>query len=269
MIKKILYSNIYCACGCGEFPKQGNSYINGHNQRGNKKIFTEKHKQNMSLSAKNRGKIKETILCKCGCGEYTLSGNKYINGHYWRNRKRGLMSEGVRYKISNSKKGQKPWIEGKHHKKESIKRMSESNKGKHTSIETEFKKGKHISIETEFKKGYIQPKEWGIRRSEKMSGDSHWNWQNGKSFEIYPIEFNKKFKQLIYERDNYQCQYPNCTEIHKKLNAHHIDYDKQNNNPENIITLGTSCHMKTNFNRQYWTEFYQNIMMNKLIECLL
>src|SRR3990172_3651269 len=47
--------------------------------------------------------------------------------------------------------------------------------------------------------------------------------------------------------------------------------ERKNNIPENVITLCRSCHMKTNGKnkRQYFTEFYQNIMMGKLMECLL
>ncbi len=102
---------------------------------------------------------------------------------------------------------------------------------------------------------------YGVHRFNKESP----NWQGGKSFEIYPKEF-KKIKQFILERDNYKCQYPGCTEIHDRLHIHHIDYNKNNNNPENLITLGTSCHTKTNGKKKrlYWTEFYQHIMMGKL-----
>jgi len=121
----------------------------------------------------------------------------------------------------------------------------------------------------------------GIKRTEEVrqkikenhadfSLEKHPNWQDGKSFEIYPQEF-KQIKQTILERDNYICQYPNCNEVHDRLHVHHIDFNKKNNSSENLITLGHSCHMKTNGknNRIYWTEFYQNIMINRIIECLL
>ena len=96
---------------------------------------------------------------------------------------------------------------------------------------------------------------------------NHPSYQNGISFEPYGMEFNKELKQLILERDNYTCQCPDCRiENPKTLDVHHIDYDKQNNNPENLTTLCHSCHAKTNGknNRQYWAEFYQNIMKSKL-----
>ena len=96
------------------------------------------------------------------------------------------------------------------------------------------------------------------------------NWQDGRSFEIYPQEF-KQIREFIYERDNYTCQCPDCEHKTNLLDAHHIDYDKKNNNPKNLTTLCRSCHAKTfgKNNKQYWTEFYQNIMMNRVINCLV
>ncbi len=34
------------------------------------------------------------------------------------------------------------------------------------------------------------------------------------------------------------------------------DYDKRNNSPENLISLCASCHTKTNFSRNDWTEYF-------------
>lgn len=74
------------------------------------------------------------------------------------------------------------------------------------------------------------------------------NWQGGKSFEPYPLVFNRKFKQRVRERDGNLCAicrlFGNC--------VHHIDYDKENTKMENCITLCTTCHGVTNTNRGYW-----------------
>ena len=102
-------------------------------------------------------------------------------------------------------------------------------------------------------------------------GEGSPNWQNGISFEPYSPEFNKEKKVQVLERDNYECQNPNCNHLSEGLDVHHIDYDKKNNSLENLTILCKSCHAKTNGknNRQYWTEFYQNIMVNKIMDCLL
>ncbi len=98
-----------------------------------------------------------------------------------------------------------------------------------------------------------------------VKGDKNGNWQGGISFLPYAPEFNKPLKQSILERDDYICQCPDCMGKSKKLDIHHIDYDKKNNMPENLITLCGSCHTKTNGKnkRQYFTEYYQNIIVLK------
>jgi len=76
------------------------------------------------------------------------------------------------------------------------------------------------------------------------------NWQGGKSFEPYPLEFNKEFKQAIRERDDYTCAVCKL----KGNNVHHINYVKNDTIPENCITLCKSCHAVTNMERAYWRE---------------
>jgi len=117
--------------------------------------------------------------------------------------------------------------------------------------------------------GMITPKAVRIKQSESKIGENNPmygksgelapNWQNGKSFELYSLEFNKQKKQFIKDRDMNICQTPGCMNT-ENLHVHHIDYNKKNNNPENLTTLCNSCHSKTNFNRQYWTNYYSEIM---------
>ena len=209
----------------------------------------------------------------CGCITIKLISESSKNRIYTKERNR---------KISESKKGKKrePFTEqhikniiksqiGRKHSDKTKQIMKEKHKGKIISEETIKKQIK--TIKEQYKNGRV-PWNKGLTKFDDnriVSGEKCGAWQNGKSFEIYPQEF-KQIKKFIYERDNYQCQYPNCVERHGRLHAHHIDYDKKNNNPENLITLGTSCHSKTiGKNRNYWTVFYQNIMINKLMECLL
>lgn len=94
------------------------------------------------------------------------------------------------------------------------------------------------------------------------SMENHPQWLDGISFEPYGVDFNKGLREEIRERDNYTCQECSKTqeELGWKLDVHHIDYDKTNNNPENLICLCRSCHAKTNFNREDWKMYYQNRM---------
>lgn len=82
------------------------------------------------------------------------------------------------------------------------------------------------------------------------------NYVHGKCYEPYPLGWNRTFKEQIRYRDNYKCQICGCHEVEncRKLDVHHIDYNKKNLKENNLISLCLRCHMKTNFNREYWYE---------------
>jgi len=98
-----------------------------------------------------------------------------------------------------------------------------------------------------------------------ISGKNHYNWKGGISFEPYSPEFNNKLKKSILERDNYKCQNPDCWGTGSKLTGHHIDYNKKNCDPSNIITICDSCNTRANFNREHWKKFYKKIMKEKIL----
>jgi transposase len=93
-----------------------------------------------------------------------------------------------------------------------------------------------------------------------FSGEGGSGWIDGRSFEPYPIEFNDKLKEKIRERDGYACQECKMTqdELGYSLSVHHIDYDKNNCSEDNLISLCQSCHIKTNWNRNNWIEYYKS-----------
>lgn len=110
--------------------------------------------------------------------------------------------------------------------------------------------GKRVSPQTEFQKG--------IHSKEK-----HYNWRGGISKEPYPFDFDDELKELIRKRDNYKCQLCSVPqeECLKKLSIHHIDYDKSNLDPKNLMSLCNNCNLKVNHNREYWTNFFQNKLL--------
>ena len=70
----------------------------------------------------------------------------------------------------------------------------------------------------------------------------------------------KEFKKSILERDGYKCKNSLCRENSTKLCGHHIDYDKKNCSPSNVITICFSCNARANFNREFWQEHYKKII---------
>lgn len=87
--------------------------------------------------------------------------------------------------------------------------------------------------------------------SEANTGKNHPCWNGGVSTLPYGTEFTRKFKRMLRERDNYTCQSCGITqsEYGRTLQIHHIDHDKLNNNPTNLVTVCGSCNMWYCWNR--------------------
>lgn len=83
-------------------------------------------------------------------------------------------------------------------------------------------------------------------------GEKNANWRGGKSFEPYSVNWTETLKKSIRKRDNYICQ--KCSQYGNTV--HHIDYNKKNCNPNNLITLCGKCNTKVNKNRSYWTNYF-------------
>lgn len=98
---------------------------------------------------------------------------------------------------------------------------------------------------------------WLGKKRQDLSKEKHFNWKGGVSFEPYAIDWDNKLKDEIRFRDNYTCKI--CGKKQKKVShsVHHIDYNKKNCNINNLITLCVSCHIKTNFNRDYWIKYFE------------
>jgi len=95
--------------------------------------------------------------------------------------------------------------------------------------------------------------------SESKQGEKNASWNGGTGYLPYPLAFNRKLKRKIHKRDGYICQ-----ECGKEGNqTHHIDYNKENQDPLNLITLCKCCHTVTNFNREQWMVHFQAMMSNR------
>lgn len=88
--------------------------------------------------------------------------------------------------------------------------------------------------------------------SKSLRGELNPAWDGGKSFEPYNIDFNKELKEKVRKLKNHTCQVCLVNESIKAHDVHHIDYNKLNNNIDNMTLLCDSCHGKTNHNRHFW-----------------
>ena len=213
------------------------------------------------------------IYCKCGCKEKVTPGKTYIHGHNrpWlgyklteehkdkiRKTLTGVVRPiEVREKISKSVSGINNPFYGQTHtnkvKQNHSKRMSGENhpfyglRGK-----DHHNYGRVISIEEREKHSIAQ-------RGAKGS-----NWQGGKSFEPYGIEFNRELKAVIRKRDNNCCRLCGKRKYKRERDVHHIDYNKQNNDINNLITLCVLCHTKTNYDRKRYRLLFQKMIVKSI-----
>lgn len=93
------------------------------------------------------------------------------------------------------------------------------------------------------------------QHAKRMSGEGNANWRGGLSRLPYPYNF-REISRAIIRRDNWTCQNPGCDGRDARLTAHHINYDKTDCDPQNLITLCSACNSKANFGRETWQAFY-------------
>lgn len=152
-------------------------------------------------------------------------------------------------KISKSRKGQK--LSNEHKKKISLHHHDVSGKNNHMY-------GKIHKKSTIYKIS-IKRKEWNKKHPGYQSGDKNPKWRGGSSLEPYGIKFNNKLKDIV--RNKYQCQCQICkikqNELTRKLDVHHIDYNKKNNSLDNFVPLCRKCHNLTYNMRCFWKVYFK------------
>lgn len=103
----------------------------------------------------------------------------------------------------------------------------------------------------------------------KFSGKNHWNWKGGiRRCDPYCKDWTKEYKEYIRERDSNKCQNPDCWGKcnHKTMTVHHIDYNKKNCVPENLITLCGSCNSRANGDREWHQAWYKAIIYKRCLK---
>jgi hypothetical protein len=143
-----------------------------------------------------------------------------------------------------------------------IQRLSDSHKGQDLSGVKNPMHGKHHSEETKRKMSLAaMGRKKSLEAVAKRSGKNHWNYIDGSS-DLYPPDWTHRLREFIRERDDRICQLCDKTEEQngKRLCVHHIDYDKENCEPQNLVSLCSECHDKTKFNRECWQKIFEGIL---------
>lgn len=98
----------------------------------------------------------------------------------------------------------------------------------------------------------------------KLSGENNPNWKGGIDCEPYcDIWIDQEYKHSIKKRDGYICLNPSCKKESDNLCVHHIDYNKKNCTPKNLITLCFSCNTIANYNREWHKSWYKAIIFRR------
>ena len=162
-------------------------------------------------------------------------------------------------KMRISHKGCVPWNKGIPMAEETKKKMIESLRIARTGWKHSEETKRKMSLAHKGKKKPWAGKYKRSIENKRIQSEAHKRekssfWRGGISFEPYSVDWTKTLKRAIRERDNYICQL--CNQYGNVV--HHIDYDKRNCFPNNLITLCFNCHSKTNFNRNYWINYFQD-----------
>ena len=191
-----------------------------------------------------------------------------------------LLKKIIKYIIVNFimvfTKGQKSWNKGT---KGIMKPNKTSFKKGDTAPRTAFKKG--MIPWNKGKKGFKIPKEtkikirknhfryWLGKKRPKMSKEKHPNWKGGitpLSTALKQTSNYKIWRELVFLRDNFTCQNPNCEFCDNKIGAmfhpHHIKplslFPELAFDINNGITYCAEYHLKSKLHRGLKCRFLSN-----------
>ncbi len=118
-----------------------------------------------------------------------------------------------------------------------------------------------------FDEYYGEEKSFLLRKqiSATLQGININKWTRFTGFDPYTLDFNEQFKENVRERDDRCCVLCIKTEEEndKKLDIHHIDYNKLNSFVQNCVSLCKNCHPKTLINRKQWKLFFQSLLKER------
>jgi hypothetical protein len=215
--------------------------------------LTEEHKAKL--------RFKRTDEQKLHCSQAKM-GNKYRLGcknSAESNRKNSMAHKKGVYA------GKKNGFYGKHHTQENNEINRQAHLGRKHSEETRRKMSLWHKQNSNWK-GRRHTEESKQKQSLVKMGENNPVWKNGASFAPYSLEWRRSLKNKIRQRDNNICQLcmVNIDELGVGWATHHIDYNKDNCEENNLILLCKKCHGKTNHtHRDLWMLLFEVILDNR------
>lgn len=114
-------------------------------------------------------------------------------------------------------------------------------------------------------KGFMKGKKFSDEHRKKLSKSKEKHWASILATDErirseYTTEFNELLKEKVRERDGYLCQLCYIPQNGTRHPVHHIDYIKNHNDINNLITLCHKCHRRTNGRRDYWEKYFKELL---------
>jgi hypothetical protein len=173
--------------------------------------------------------------------------------------KKGIIhSEETRRKLSEAHKGK---ILSDEHKK----KLSESHKGQKPSLETLQKRSLALKGKLACNKGIPHTYSVRLKIVETMIGGFWYgNVQESRDSPQYCEKFNADLKERVRAFFGYRCVECGAPQNGKKLDVHHVWYNKKaccDDTPRSLVALCHKCHTKTTRgDRTYWSNHLQEII---------
>lgn len=155
-------------------------------------------------------------------------------------------SKETKRKIGAALKGNKHLL-GKKPSKESKRKMSLAHKKYYENNPEAIERLRKSLTGNQYLKGYKHTEKAKRSMSKKLSGELNPAFNNWASRKPYGKEFSPERKESIRTRQYHMCADENdtCNLADRILCVHHIDMDKNNSHPSNLIALCLSHHMRS------------------------
>lgn len=136
---------------------------------------------------------------------------------------------------------------------------------KYDDIEETF-----LDVERRFEYKFLDPyTERNQRILNKLESRVHGFWYGNVQYAdvrlppVYCEKFNSELKERVRAYWDYRCFECGQPQNGKALQVHHVHYNKKaccDGSPRDLVPLCSSCHPKTNHNREYWESHFTDLL---------